>query len=252
MAEVQDLELQQEIGELEAVEQELQQAETQQEPQLPEKYRGKSVEDIIKMHQEAEKLIDRQGREVGEVRKLADELIKSQLHKKPEVEQPVEIDFFENPQEAIRLAVENNPKVKAAEQYTLQIQREKALQQLNQLHPDYAQIVQDSEFADWVRSNRIRMQLFQQAEGYDVDAADQLLGAYKLLQQAKQRPVSEVETKARKQTLNQAAVDTGGSGETGKRVFRRVDLLNLRLRDPRKYEAMQDEIDRAYQEGRVK
>ena len=33
---------------------------------LPEKYRGKSLDDIIRMHQEAEKLIGKQAQEVGE------------------------------------------------------------------------------------------------------------------------------------------------------------------------------------------
>ena len=46
---------------------------------IPDKYRGKSLDDIIKMHQEAEKLIGKQAQEVGEVRKLADELIKQNL-----------------------------------------------------------------------------------------------------------------------------------------------------------------------------
>ena len=43
---------------------------------IPEKYRGKSLDEVVKMHQEAEKLIGKQAQEVGEVRKLADELIK--------------------------------------------------------------------------------------------------------------------------------------------------------------------------------
>jgi signal recognition particle receptor subunit beta len=49
-------------------------------PDLPERYRNKSLEDVMKMHQEAEKVIGRQAQEVGEVRKLADELIKQNLN----------------------------------------------------------------------------------------------------------------------------------------------------------------------------
>jgi len=51
-------------------------------PELPEKYRGKALDEIIRMHQEAEKLIGRQAQEVGEVRKLADSLLKQQLETK--------------------------------------------------------------------------------------------------------------------------------------------------------------------------
>jgi len=66
---------------------------------VPEKYRGKTLDDIVKMHQEAEKLIGKQAQEVGEVRKLADELIKHNLGNTPTAtkEQEPEVDFFEDP-----------------------------------------------------------------------------------------------------------------------------------------------------------
>src|SRR4030042_6468845 len=90
-------------SELDAVETQVQQ--TAPEPQqpafeVPEKYKGKTAEDIIRMHQEAEKLIGKQAQEVGEVRKLADELLKQSLasrQQQTKTEEP-EVDFFENPQ----------------------------------------------------------------------------------------------------------------------------------------------------------
>ena len=66
------------------------------------------------MHQEAEKLIGRQAQEVSEVRKLADELLKRQLSSSaaPEIEQNApEVDFFENPQVAVKRAIESDPAV---------------------------------------------------------------------------------------------------------------------------------------------
>lgn len=254
MAEVQDVE-QEEVGEIEAVEEQIKEAEQQEvqtEPELPEKYRGKTAAEIARMHQEAEKLLARQGAEVGEVRKLADELIRSQLHKKPEADKPKEVDFFENPQEAIRQAVETNPRVLAAEQYALQAQKMQALQAISAKHPDFGKIGKDGEFLEWVGASRIRAKLFQQAEAYDVDAADELLSTFKALKVAKQKQVTEVDTKARDQSLKAAAVETSGSGESSKKIYRRADLIRLKLRDPAKYDAMQDEIDVAYRDGRVK
>jgi hypothetical protein len=84
----------------------------------------------------ARKEMGRQANEVGEIRKLADELIKAQLHKPKEEEKQPEVDFFENPQEAIKRAVESNPKVQAAENYAINAQKEMARQKLHQLHPD--------------------------------------------------------------------------------------------------------------------
>lgn len=251
MAEIQDIDG--ELGEIEAVEQQTQTpTQAVEVPELPEKYRGKSAADIVKMHQEAEKLIERQGREVGEVRKLADELLKSQLTPRQEVEKPQEVDFFENPQEAIRQQIENNPRVKAAENYARQAQQEQARSQLNQRHPDVAQIVADAEFQRWVQGSKIRSKLFQQAEEYDVDAAEELLSTYKELRAVKQKQVEKVDNTERDKSLKIAAVDTGGSGETTRKVYRRADLIRLKMRDPSKYESMNDEIMQAYSEGRVK
>ena len=252
---IQDLDDSQEIGELEAVEQQQepqQVREPEPEPELPEKYRGKSPAEIARMHQEAEKLLARQSQEVGEVRKLADELIKSQLVKKPEAEKPKEVDFFENPQEAIRRAVESNPEVMAAKQYAVAAQRQLAQQQLVQKHPDMPQVVQDPDFINWVKGSRVRTQLFQQADAYDLDAADELLSTYKELRGKKQQVEVKADKTARDQMLKTAAVDTGGSGESGKKVYRRADLIRLKMTNPAKYEAMEDEILAAYTEGRVK
>ena len=49
-----------------------------------------------------------------------------------------------------------------------------------------------------------------------------------------------------------ATVETGGTNESSRKVYRRVDLMRLMTKDPDRYEAMSDEIMKAYQEGRVK
>lgn len=250
MAKLQDFD---DIGELQAVEEQIEQAEQQAKPELPEKYRGKSVDDVIRMHQEAEKLMSRQAQEVGEVRKLADELIKSQLKPKPEPEVAEEIDFFENPQEATRRLVENNPKVLAAEQYAIQAQRQQSQQTMLQKHPDAPAIVNDAEFQNWVKSSKVRERLFQQADAeYDFEAADELLSTFKELRQVKVKRDDSANDESRKQALKSASVDTGGSGESTKKIYRRADLIRLKISNPSKYEAMQDDIMAAYAEDRVR
>ena len=125
-------------------------------------------------------MIGRQAQEVGEVRRLADELLKSQLTPKPEAETPKEVDFFENPQEAIRRAVESSPDVAAAKQYAQQAQRAQVKMQLQQLHPDMAQIVADQEFAQWVSGSPVRQQLMRQADqNFDLGAAHELLSTFR-------------------------------------------------------------------------
>lgn len=220
--------------------------------EFPEKYKGKSVADVVRMHQEAESALSRQGQDMGELRKLADELLKSQFKKEPEVEQPKEVDFFENPQEAIRRAVETNPKVQQAEQYALQAHKAAVLQQLASEFPDFQQVVQDGAFVDWVKSSKKRIQMIQEANDFDLDSARELLGTWKQLRQATKPALPAEEVKAREMALKAASVDAGGSSESTKKSFRRADLIRMKMNDPARYAAMNDEIMLAYQEGRVK
>jgi hypothetical protein len=260
MAEIQDLD--DGVSEIDAVAEEIQAqsaASTEQvtpEDEVPEKHKGKTVKQLVEELEHANKSMGRYSNELGEVRRLADELIKSQLKPTQQQEQPKEVDFFENPQEAVRRAVESNPRVQQAEQYALSAQRAMAQQKLAQMHPDFGQIVQDAEFAKWVGESKKRVQMFREAEAYDLDSADELLSTFKQLKGVKQRQtvaaVSETEKAARKQTMQAASVETGGTGESTRKIYRRTDLINLRLRDPMKFEAMQDDIDAAYREGRVK
>ena len=55
------------------------QQETLQEEEIPDKYKGKSTAEIVRMHQEAEKLLGRQSSEVGELRQVVDTYIQTQL-----------------------------------------------------------------------------------------------------------------------------------------------------------------------------
>ena len=259
MAEMQDLE--QEASELEVVEKqdtEKEQAAKVETPDddIPEEFKGMSAAELARVAKHARTQMGKQANELGEIRKLADELIKSQLQKKPEPEPVKEVDFFENPQEAIRRAVETNPRVLAAEQYGINAQKAQAQQRLAQLHPDFGKIVQDGEFAEWIKGSRVRMKLFQEAEAYDVDAADELLSTFKQLRAVKaEKPKVEIpveEKASREKTLQSASVDTGGSGESSRKVYRRADLIRLKMRDPVKYEDMSEDILKAYSEGRVR
>jgi hypothetical protein len=244
------------LGELEVVEK--QKLETTVESisnDIPDKYRGKELSDIIKMHQEAEKLIGKQAQEVGEVRKLADELIKQNLAGKPQPikEEEPEVDFFENPQAAVRKTVDNHPDVLAARQAGQEFKKMQIQQKLASEHPDFGQIVQDPDFANWVKSSPIRIGLYAKADGeFDYDSANELLSTYKQLKGVKAKQTNEAGETQRKSNLKAATVDVGGSGESGKRVYRRADLIRLKMTDPNRYDALSDEIMQAYQEGRVK
>lgn len=240
--------------------QQTQQPSEQAPQEIPEKYKGKNLEDIVRMHQEAEKLIGRQAQEVGEVRRLADDLIKQSLSQKTQQAQPQavetppqEIDFFEDPQSHVNRAVANHPDVIAAKQASQQLKQIQTHAMLNKKHPDFADIVRDGEFIEWVKASPMRLNIYAMADAnYDFNAADELLSTFKQIRTSKTQQTTDAGNAVRKQNLKAAGVDVGGTGESSKKVYRRADLIRLRMTDPDRYEALQPEIMAAYSEGRVK
>jgi len=231
----------------------------QKEPQqdIPEKYQGKSMQDIVKMHQEAEKLLGKQSSEVGELRKVVDDFISAQLATQQAPEQQQEeddTDFFTDPKQAVARAIENHPKIREAEQYTTQYKKQTALSALQSKHPDMQQILNDANFAEWVKASKIRSQLFVQADqGYDYDAADELFSLWKERAGVAKQTVA-VEQQARKQQLKAANTGTARGSTEGsrKKVYRRADIIKLMRDDPERYQALANEIMQAYSEGRVR
>jgi hypothetical protein len=236
---------------------ESQEEEVAQPSTVPEKYQGKSLEDVVQMHQEAEKLLGKQSSEVGELRKVVDDYIQAQLsQQQAPVQQQEEddIDFFTDPKTAVSRAIENHPKIREAEAYTQEYKKQATLATLQGDHPDMQSILQDPKFAEWVKGSKIRTQLFVQADQeYDYDAANELFSLWKERNQVAQQTAA-VEKQARKQQLKSAS--TGNARGTGegqrKKVYRRADIIKLIKTDPERYQSLSDEIFKAYAEGRVK
>ena len=229
----------------------------QEQSTVPEKYQGKSLEEVVQMHQEAEKLLGRQSGEVGELRKVVDDYISSQTPTQaPQqtVEPEDDIDYFTDPQGAVNRAIENHPKIREAEQYTVQYKKQSSLATLQAKHPDMQNILSDPKFAEWIKASKIRTQLFVAADQqYDADSADELFTLWKERKVVAQQ-TADVEKQARKQTLKAASTGNarGSSQGTRKKVYRRADIIKLMRTDPDRYTALADEIMAAYAEGRVK
>ena len=232
----------------------------QQEPELPEKYRGKSVEELVQMHQELEKFSGKQSTEVGELRKLVDDHIQTQLiaQQAPQQQQQFDdeddVDFFVDPKTAVSRAIDNHPKILEAQAYTEQAKKQATLAQLQQNHPDMEAVLQDPKFAEWIKGSKVRTQLFVQADqGYDYDAANELFSLWKEKNQVVQQ-TAQAEKAARKSAVKSANTGNArGTAEGSRRkVYRRADIIKLMRTDPERYQSMSDELLKAYAEGRVK
>lgn len=223
---------------------------------LPEKYRGKSIKDIVAMHQEAEKLIGKHSGEVGELRSYVDGFIKAKLSEAESQRAPVEeeVDFFEDPQRAVSKAIETHPTVRRAQEQADMYARQTAMSALKEKHPDLPQVLQNPNFMEWVKASKVRSELFQRADQqYDFDCADELVSQYKERNAIVQQ-TAQVEQQSRQQAVRAAATGSSSGANTGgaKRVYRRADIIKLMKNDPDRYEALAPEIMKAYQEGRVR
>lgn len=228
---------------------------TNEDDDIPEKYRGKTAKELVEMHQNAEQALGKQSSEVGELRKVVDNFITSQLsNQQAPVEDDEEVDFFVDPDRAVAKAIEKNPTVQQLNQASVAYQRETALATLKNKHPDMEQILKDAAFMTWVKGSKIRTDLFKQAdEQMDANAADELFSYWKERQGVVQQTAA-VEQQARKQQIKAASTgNAGGAGDTKrKKIYRRSDIIKLMRDDPDRYAALSDEIMEAYLEKRVR
>jgi len=249
------------LEEVEEVEQEAEEPtldaqEPEEDDGIPDKYRGKDIKDIVQMHQEAEKLLGRQSSEVGELRKIVDDFVKSQIQaaSSPQKEPDEEIDFFTDPEKAIARAIENHPKLKQAEETSMAMKQQQILAQLQSNHPDFINIIQDQKFQDWKEATSVRRELYERADKqFDYEAANELITLWKE-RQGMVAETAKVQEQDRKRQLKAASTGstTGSTEAPSRKIYRRADIIKLMQTDPKRYTQLQPEIMAAYAEGRVK
>lgn len=240
-------------------------------PELPEKYRGKSIEDIVKMHQEAERLASRVGNDLAEQRRLTDTLLeirKTDNAKVPEKKPVTADELFQDPNKAIEQAILNS---KASETITQTQQRLHQMEmrlgqrEFEERYPTYRQDAQNETFQAWALKNPARADLLRRADQYDFQAANALWDMW-----AEHKEVTgtskAVDDAAddRKQRMKAARTVKAAAGEgsgVNKPIYSRAKLMELRvlaaqgdqkarlkIDDP----DFQRELTLAYEEGRVR
>jgi hypothetical protein len=236
--------------------------EKDETPAIPEKFQGKSMEDVIQSYVNLEKEYGNKSNEIGELRKLTDQILLNQAQQQQAPARQAEDinedvgfdDFIEDPKLAVNKALETNPTIQRLEQHIEAQAVDASRQALLSAHPDAEAVVASPEFQNWIAESPGRAQMLQAAHvNRNVDVAVDMLNMYKQTKQVtNDEAVTERDAKA-KADLKRASVETGGRPSGGtKKVYRRAELIELKLRDPARYEAMRDEIHQAYAEKRVR
>lgn len=224
------------------------------ENDVPEKFQGKELNDVVNSYKELEKELGRKNNEVGELRKLTDDFLKQQLEPTTEKENQIDLDeFLENPSESVTKAVDNNPRIAALEEQLKQAQIAESQKGFQDKHPDWQTTLQSDGFQSWIKGSAVRQRMFEQANSqYDFQVADELWSLYGELKGAATEQAEKTASVKRKKALKNTSGERGSTGEVSKKVYRRSDLIRLKIEDPNRYSEMSDEIMLAYTEGRVR
>lgn len=255
-----------------------QSTEAEDTPAIPDKFKGKTVEEIVDAYQNLEKKFGQQGNDLGELRKMTDQMMLEQLtqinqHLAPKAEPAPEItdeDFLVNPKEVIEKLVDE--RVKNITDKLDSKDQEAALRALEEKHPDMAEVVQDVNFQEWVLSSAAREANWSKAAQGDMVQADELFTLYKELHKKPEVQTETTETTEATQMLDSATTQTpivdpaavatatamqagdgadAASGVSKAPVFSRRRLVQLQVENPAKYAALAPEITKAYEEKRV-
>jgi hypothetical protein len=234
------------------------------EKNLPEKYKGKTAEEIAEMHMNSEKRLGQIQNELGNMRGLVSDLAQVQRPAEPltEATETVDVsgdDLINNPVETIRKVVQQDLNAVRAEQDKLlqQKQVEQETQALLSEYGDVETITSSTEFQDFATrtpSRQADLNTAAQGEGLEqVHAARRLLENWKDFQASLAPQSNEAQPTPVEQARAVANEGAGASGKlVGKDQVYEADVIALIQSDPAKYRSpsFQAELMSAIKEGR--
>ncbi len=175
------------VSEETVVEKELKEAADQQEER-----KVSTPDNWEKRYKDLEVAYSQQGQQIGDYRKLVDDYISTpddSQNDSVEVSPITTDEIYENPDEAVRRAVDSHPAIKEAKQLKedIAVQKVEALREtFLAAHPDFEETVQSPEFATWVKESPTRIDLATRGNDFDMTSADALFTIWEAEQAATQ------------------------------------------------------------------
>jgi len=250
-------------------------------PQIPEKYRGKSAEELLKIVQDQESYIGRQGQELGDMRNqvgtlrgLVDKSLAlrdtGNIGRTEQIseEDLSDDDFITTPRDAVSKTVKRE--THQTNQRVARLEQQAAAIDFARRHPTAEHDIEDPAFVQFVQKSQVRTRLAAKAFGdmdnVDFDSAEELWELYEdykeLTGSTQAQTTSESETTSLPEAASQEVqsppqmITTGSSGDQGgstKPIYSQAALNRLQTSNPDLYWAddTQRKITEARREGRV-
>lgn len=231
---------------------------------IPDRFKGKSAEEIAASYAELEKLNSRQAQDLGRLRRTVDELVALELQKsaggrdEPSTKPVTVEDLYEDPEGTVSRVVESkvSSRIEDLERELQQERLRRKQESFSAKFPNWQDDVRSPEFVDWVRESEYRTRLALDADKGDFDAAETLFGTYRDLKQARQEAQKKQQTRQR---VREVGLESSGAGAPDPiEKFSRSELMEKRIAakrgDPsaqRWLDAKADAIAIAYAEKRI-
>ena len=137
--------------------------------EIPEKFAGKSIEDVISSYQNLEKDYGRQGQELGQLRGHVDQLLQTTIQKQePAVQEQEAPSFYDDPENYISRVLEE--KLAPLVGRVNNTEQTQTVNRFNEEYPNWQETVNSSEFHQWVSQSPIRLELHAKANQADYNA----------------------------------------------------------------------------------
>ena len=220
---------------------------------IPDKFKGKTKADIAKAYTELESFSGRRNSEYGELKRMNEELLQLRTEKQAEPEPIAVDDLLDDPSKTINSVVDKNERLARIERKLQQEELGRNKVAFEGKHPDWQDTMNNPDFASWVNATPTRQKMYEAADKqYNYEVGDELFTLWEDLRKVNATEAQQNRTNRIQGDLKDASTETGLGATRGKKQYKRADLINLRIYQPEKYEAMEPEIRQAYAEGRVK
>jgi hypothetical protein len=232
---------------------------------VPDKFKGKTAEEIARSYVELEKYQGQLNNQLGDYRSMTDRFLSLEEKRVADLEtaEPTEdeidpTELLANPGKVLNdyyeKRRENDPAYNQLQERLDRIEGQVGTSVIQQKHQDAVEIANSPEFNEWLGANNFRARIAQDAAAnQDVEALDYLLTEYKQdngVTEAPQSTQKESEVKRAKSVVTESTSSGNASVKTDKRFSRRK-LVNLKMHNPDEYAARSEEILLAYAQGRV-
>ncbi len=236
---------------------------------LPDKFKGKTAEEIAQSYVELERAQGSMANQLGEYRQMTDRFLSleekrvADLEKAGAEKNSIEIDatdLLADPEKVLEQYYDSrraeDPEYKQLQERLERIEGQVGQSNLQKNHPDADTITNDPRFHEWVGAHPVRASLAQSAiQNRDVDQLDYLLTEWKERAPANSGDAQEATRQSEVRKAQAVATESSSaSGTTSKgnsKRYSRRELVKLKMTNPDEYAANAEEILLAYAQKRV-